>query len=124
MLNSGLCNLRFLLIGLISRIMEESIYVILALSREWGHPLTLTDKRADHMEKWLLVIFYMLLFSIIGAIARFFIGPVSILPVSELVSDIAPMAAIFSVVGGAFAYFFPRAASIVSMVLPIPGDYD
>jgi hypothetical protein len=34
-LKPGLCNVRFLLIELLSRIMEESAHVILGLSNDW-----------------------------------------------------------------------------------------
>jgi len=34
-----ICNLRFLLIELLSKIMEESNHVILGLSNDWGLPV-------------------------------------------------------------------------------------
>ncbi|MCB1759738.1 MAG: hypothetical protein KDI68_08170 [Gammaproteobacteria bacterium] len=78
----------------------------------------LTRKALSKAEQFFAILALALIGAFVGLIARMLSGPVTILPISDLMIDVGPAIFIGAVVGALFAYKFPRVASVVACFLP------
>ncbi len=70
-------------------------------------------------EKLFAVFALAIIGAIVGLIVRITNGPVTIIPISELMIDIGPFMLIGAVIGILFAHKFPRVASVVVCFVPM-----
>ena len=72
-------------------------------------------------ERAFIALISFVFFAVIGFVVRLSLGPISLLPVSDLFKEVIPFMLGFGIPVAVLSYFFPKPFSFVLWVFPWPG---